>query len=72
MDKYEFESKLESLEDLTDDHFQICEKPNQKQFEKITSFVQDAPKLKQDIEWTCNKCGEKDKITLEGLQSFFT
>jgi hypothetical protein len=45
---------------------------NQKQFEKITSFVQDAPKLKQDIEWTCNKCGEKDKITLEGLQSFFT
>ena len=45
---------------------------NQTQFQKITSFFENMPKLKQKIEWTCTKCSEKDSIELEGLQSFFT
>lgn len=44
---------------------------SQKQFEKITEFFQNIPKLSYKVEWTCSKCGEKDSITLEGLQSFF-
>ena len=44
---------------------------SQKQFEKLTEFFQNIPKLSYDVEWTCSKCGEKDSITLEGLQSFF-
>ena len=44
---------------------------SQSQFSKISDFFSDIPKLQYDIEWTCNECGEKDKITLEGLQSFF-
>ena len=44
---------------------------SQKQFEKLTEFFQNIPKLSYKVEWTCSKCGEKDSITLEGLQSFF-
>lgn len=45
---------------------------NQTQFGKITKFFEDIPKLSHKVEWTCEKCKEKDSITLEGLQSFFT
>ena len=45
---------------------------NQTQFGKITKFFEEIPKLSHTIEWTCESCGQKDSITLEGLQSFFT
>lgn len=45
---------------------------NQGQFQKITDFFQNMPKLSYTLEWTCEKCGEKDEMTLEGLQTFFT
>jgi hypothetical protein len=45
---------------------------NQSQFKKIVDFFQEMPKLEKKVEWTCTKCGEKDEIMLEGLQSFFT
>ena len=41
------------------------------QFEKASVFFDSMPKLQHEIEWTCSKCGKKEKITLEGLQSFF-
>ena len=45
---------------------------NQNQFQKIGEFFENIPKLTHDIEWTCEKCAKTDKITVEGLQSFFT
>ena len=48
------------------------EQLNQEQFNKIISFMNNMPKLSHTIEWTCNACGEKETIVLEGLQSFFT
>ena len=48
------------------------EQLNQKQFQLITDFMNNMPKLSHEVEWTCNVCGEKEKIVLEGLQSFFT
>lgn len=45
---------------------------NQSQFEKIANWYQSMPTLRHDVEWTCSACGEKDKVSLEGLQSFFT
>jgi hypothetical protein len=44
---------------------------NQAQFQKIVDFFSDAPALKHDVTWTCEKCGEEETITLQGLQSFF-
>ena len=48
------------------------EQLNQKQFQLITDFMNNMPKLSHTVEWTCNVCGEKETIVLEGLQSFFT
>tara|TARA_B100000900_G_C20589118_1_gene720902 strand:+ start:1171 stop:1869 length:699 start_codon:yes stop_codon:yes gene_type:complete len=48
------------------------EQLNQKQFTLITEFMNNMPKLSHTVEWTCNVCGEKETIVLEGLQSFFT
>ena len=48
------------------------EQLNQKQFQLITEFMNNMPKLSHTVEWTCNVCGEKETIVLEGLQSFFT
>jgi hypothetical protein len=45
---------------------------NQTQFQKIANWYADIPSLKHEVEWKCQGCGKEDKITLEGLQSFFT
>ena len=50
---------------------EFIENLSKSQFEKASVFFESMPKLKHDIEWTCSKCGKKEKITLEGLQSFF-
>ena len=44
---------------------------NSGQFQKIQDYYESLPKLKQDIEYTCKKCGKTETETLEGLASFF-
>ena len=44
---------------------------NSGQFKKIQNYYESLPKMKQDIEYTCPKCGNTEKETLEGLASFF-
>ena len=39
--------------------------------EKIQEYIQNQPKLRYELTWTCTKCGHNNKIVLEGLQSFF-
>ena len=59
-------------DDFTKDEIQsFIENLSKKQFEKASFFFESLPKLQHEIEWTCSKCGKKEKITLEGLQSFF-
>ena len=41
------------------------------QFDKIREFVEQMPKLKHDVEFTCTSCSEANKITLEGMNDFF-
>ena len=59
--------------EFTDDEIMSwIETLNQSQFKKISDFFEEMPKLSTTSEWTCEKCGEKDSIKVEGLQSFFT
>ena len=44
---------------------------NSGQFKKLQDYYESLPKLKQDIEYTCPKCGKTETETLEGLASFF-
>lgn len=41
------------------------------QFQKISEYFESLPQLKHEIEYTCHKCGEENKVTLQGLQNFF-
>lgn len=41
------------------------------QFKKVLEEFKDLPSIYKDVEFTCNSCGHKNEITLEGLQSFF-
>lgn len=45
---------------------------NQEQFQKILKFFESMPKLSHNIKWTCELCGEKDEVKIEGLNNFFT
>lgn len=50
---------------------EFIENLSQEQYLKLTKFFELMPKLKHKVEWTCKKCGCRDEITMEGLQSFF-
>lgn len=50
---------------------QFLENLNQQQFSKVRDFFTNAPKMSYTINWTCEKCGKPDSVTVEGLSSFF-
>ena len=39
--------------------------------DKIEGFFATMPVLSHDMEWDCSACGDHNKVTLEGMQSFF-
>lgn len=43
----------------------------QKQFTEIKNFFDNLPKIKHEVPFHCNKCGHKEVLVLEGIQSFF-
>jgi hypothetical protein len=50
---------------------EFVESLSQKQFEKIKEFFANLPKLKHDIDFSCEKCKHDNHLVLEGLESFF-
>lgn len=41
------------------------------QFGKLQEFFDTIPKMRKNLDFSCAKCGYKEEITLEGIQSFF-
>lgn len=41
------------------------------QFKKVAEWVNNTPRLKHSVEFTCGKCGHENTRVLEGFQSFF-
>lgn len=41
------------------------------QFEKISNFVQDLPKMTHEVKFTCANCQHENTKILEGLEDFF-
>lgn len=50
---------------------EFVENLTREQFSKIQEFFETMPKIKKDVDFHCSKCGYDEKITIEGLQSFF-
>jgi hypothetical protein len=50
---------------------QFLEALTQEQFDRIISFFEKLPKIEHDVTTTCQKCGFKHDLHLEGLNDFF-
>lgn len=68
---YDAESVYPAIESTPKELVDFIESLNKVQFTKVQEFFNEFPKLQEDIEFTCTKCGEHNKLTLEGLNDFF-
>lgn len=50
----------------------FIEKLNKAQFQKIVEFFDTLPVLSHTFEFVCEKCKNKETVTIEGLNNFFT
>lgn len=60
-------AKDESLADIKE----FVESMTSSQFEKISNFFNNMPRLEKKLDYTCQKCGRENKILLKGIESFF-
>tara|TARA_Y100000593_G_C4303458_1_gene334529 strand:+ start:1244 stop:1969 length:726 start_codon:yes stop_codon:yes gene_type:complete len=60
LEDYTYEEKQEFFESLTQD-----------QFGNIREFFDSLPKLQYKDNYSCNKCGHKGELLIEGVDSFF-
>lgn len=51
---------------------QFLEALTQEQFDRVTGFFEQMPKIQHDVTTTCQKCGFLHELHLEGLNDFFT
>lgn len=59
-------------EDVSEeDLISFIESLNTVQYRDMLNYVNNVPKLSQDISFDCEKCQEHNEVKLEGLQSFF-
>ena len=68
---YDGEQFYYANETTVEELVQWVETLNQDQFNKIEDFFTNLPKLKENINITCSKCGFNHTIEVEGLESFF-
>jgi hypothetical protein len=57
--------------DNLQDSIEFLESLNSNQFENISKFFETMPKLRHELNYKCEKCGQEDTIKLEGLTDFF-
>lgn len=62
-----YKAKDHTKKELND----FIESLNSEQFMGIRNFFDGMPRLRHDISWECPNCKKSEKITLEGLESFF-
>jgi hypothetical protein len=60
--------KESSLEEYTS----FMESLTQEQFDKITGFFENLPKITHTVKHTCEKCSYEHTLHMEGLTDFFT
>jgi len=54
-----------------EERIKFVESLTNEQFEKLSSFISNIPKLAQEVSISCDKCGTETKRTLEGMENFF-
>lgn len=65
------EENINARDESREDLVAFIDSMTQDQFMKLSNFIEDMPVMKQDINFTCQSCGHKNKRTLEGIDDFF-
>lgn len=65
------EEKIQLADSPPSEVEEFIESMDTKQFEKVSSFVENIPKLKYHGEFECTSCGEKNEVNIEGMNNFF-
>lgn len=68
---YDAEKVYPSTDSTPQELMDFIESLNKEQFNKFETFFEQFPKLKEEIGFTCEKCGKENNMTLEGLNDFF-
>jgi hypothetical protein len=62
-----------NLSEVTQEELQdFLDSMSSTQFEKIKEFVDGIPKLQHEVDFTCDKCGHENKLTIEGVANFLS
>lgn len=68
---YDAESVYPTKDQSEEDMIKFVEGLPRTPTEKIRRFFETTPKLQQVVEYDCPSCGEHNKYTVEGIDSFF-
>ena len=67
-DKGVYRAEDQTIEDLN----KFVDSLSSSHLNKIREWIEAQPKLSKDVEYSCKKCGKQSKLTLNGLQAFFS
>ena len=68
---YDKENVYPAIDSTPQELVDFIDSLNKQQFDKIQTFFENFPKLKQEVNFTCEKCNKQNNIVLEGLNDFF-
>jgi hypothetical protein len=65
------EERIDASDQTTKEMVEFLSSMTTSQLQSISSFLEDMPALKHDIEFTCDNCQHENKLELKGLSDFF-
>ena len=68
---YDAQSVYPAVDSTPQELIDFIDSLNKEQFSKLQDFFNNFPKLKEEINFTCEKCGTENNQVLEGLNDFF-
>ena len=68
---YDAESVYPAEESTPKELIDFIESLNKGQFAKLQEFFNEFPRLREEVKFTCTKCGTENEVVLEGLNDFF-
>lgn len=68
---YDASSVYPAVDSTPQELIDFIDSLNKEQFTKLQDFFENFPKLKEEVKFTCEKCGTQNDQVLEGLNDFF-
>ena len=69
--EYAFDDNEIYEAETEEEKIQFIESMNAKQLQNVSNFFTSMPRVKKEIKYKCQGCGQEDTVTLEGLADFF-